>query len=288
MPLVGPTPVDWINQQNQRKDEQMRLMMQMAMADRQFQQQQQQAQRQYEHQGALEDIGYMNAQNYQQSLSEPRPVGPTELERNYGFLQGKGYQDRDIPGMILPNMKQGQGSEGYQYDIDPTSATEMEKEFRLPPGTVSQMGPRQREDAFTTFQNRRFPKPDTNTPAGQTPQGRQLAYLNTYLQDYEQRLSSAKSAANADSRAGTGDPGKSAEAITNYESKTRIARGALSRITATGQPIPESEWKAIDEQLIGGASSGASPLAQKLAQEYGMSPEEVQKLLDGVASGTIK
>lgn len=288
MPLVGPTPVDWINAQANRKDDQMRLMMQMAMADRQFQQQQSQQEQQFQHQSYRDDIAAQQAENYSRSLSEPRPTGPTELERNYKFLQGQ-YPGQDVGGMILPNLKQGQGSEGYQYDIDPTSAAEMEKEFRLPPGAVSQMGPRQREDAYTAFQNRRFPKPDTSQTAGQTPVGMQVSYLNTLLNDLEQRRSGTETRGSSDRKydPATFDEAGYRSAISGIESKIATARGALSRITSTRQPIPDNEWKAMDEQLIGGAAAGFSPMAVEIAQEMGISPEQAEAYIKK-ATGTIK
>jgi len=274
MPLVGPTPVDWINQRDQRKDEQLRMMMQMALADRQFQQQQRQQDRQYEEQVYRDSIAQQRADAWDKSLTEPRPTGPTELERNFGFLQGQ-YPGQDVGPMIVPGLKPGQGSEGYQYDIDPTSAAEMEKEFRLPAGAVSQMGPRQREDAFTQFQNRRFPRPDTNTPAGQTAVGRQAAYLNTMLQDFEQRRAAAVSQSNTNQWRSpeTFNSDDAKQAISGLESKITVVRGALSRITSTGQPIPESEWKAMEEQLRGKGEGNYSPMAMEIAQEMGISPE---------------
>jgi hypothetical protein len=265
-------------------------MMQMAMADRQFQQSQTQQERMYEQQVIRDQISAQRADAYDRALTEPRPTGPTELERNYGFLENK-YPGQDVGGMILPNLKPGQGSEGYQYDLDPTSAASVEKEFGLPPGTTAQMGPRQREDAYTQYQGRRFPKPDTSVPVGQTPAGRQLAYLNTFLQDYEQRRSSTESRGGEDRRydPSTFDEAGYRSAVSSIESKIKVARGALSRITATGQPIPESEWKAIDEQLIGGATSGDSQELQELAQELGLPVELVKKMLSqGIAEGKIK
>ena len=290
MPLVGPTPVDWINQRDQRKDEQLRTMMQMALADRQFQQQQRQQDRQYEEQVYRDSIAQQRADAWDKSLTEPRPTGPTELERNFGFLQGQ-YPGQDVGPMIVPGLKPGQGSEGYQYDIDPTSAAEMEKEFRLPAGAVSQMGPRQREDAFTQFQNRRFPRPDTNTPAGQTAVGRQAAYLNTLLQDFEQRKSGTETRGSSDRKYDpkTFDEAGYRSAVDSLESKITVVRGALSRITSTGQPIPESEWKAMEEQLSGRTASGDSQELQEIADERGLPLELVKKLLaQGIAEGKIK
>ena len=286
MPLVGPTPVDWINQRDQRKDEQLRTMMQMALADRQFQQQQRQQDRQYEEQVYRDSIAQQRADAYDRSFTEQRPTGPTELERNFGFLQRQ-YPGQDVGPKLLPNLKTG--SEGYEYPVDQVSAGMIEKDFNLPPGTVGKMGARQAADVNQQWLNRRYPRPDTNTPMGQTPIGRQAAYLNTLLQDFEQRRSSTEARGGSDRRYDptTFDEAGYRSAISGLESKITVVRGALSRITSTGQPIPEPEWKAMDEQLVGKGEGNYSPMALEIAQEMGISPEMADAYIKK-AMGTIK
>ena len=75
-------------------------------------------------------------------------------------------------------------------------------------------------------------------------------------------------------------------AIDGYESKINTIRGALSRITVTGQPIPDKEWKVLDEQLIGGSGGQYSKMAQEIAQEMGISPEMAQAYIERAMKGT--
>jgi hypothetical protein len=201
-------------------------------------------------------------------------------------LQGQ-YPGQDVGPKLLPNLKTG--SEGYEYPVDQVSAGMIEKDFNLPPGTVGKMGARQAADVNQQWLNRRYPRPDTNTPMGQTPIGRQAAYLNTLLQDFEQRRAAAVSQSNTNQWRSpeTFNSDDAKQAISGLESKITVVRGTLSRITSTGQPIPESEWKAMEEQLRGKGEGNYSPMAMEIAQEMGISPEMADAYIKK-AMGTIK
>lgn len=286
MPLTGPTPADWIANQNARQDENMRMMMQIAMASKQYEDQKKRYEETAQHQSYQDMLDTRRTAAYEESILNPRPTGPTDLMRNYEFLQGQ-YPGQDVGPMIVPGMKPQNQPEGYQYDIDPTTAAEMEKEFRLPPGTVSKMGPRQREDAFTQYQSRRFPKPDTNTPVSATPAGRQKDMLNTLLQDIEQRRSSMITRHDADRRSDpeSVDEGGFRKGLSEMDRQVQTVRGALMAIAARGQELTSEEWDDLNKK-INTSGGGYSEMAIEIAEEMGISPEAAEAYIKKATGGT--
>jgi hypothetical protein len=276
MPLTGPTPADWIAHQGARQDENMRMMMQMAMAAKQFEQQQTQQQRMYEEQLRRDDIAQQRADAYDYSLMNPRPAGPTDLMRNYEFMQQQ-YPGQDVGPMILPNMKPQNQTEGYQYGIDPETAAMIERDFRLPAGTVGKMGARQQADVNQQWLNRRFPKPDTNTPASNSPASRQTAVMNTLLQDIETRRSADIRRHDAELQNSNGPVDNNAFMAqqAEYDRQVGAIRGGLMAIAARGQELSSEEWDDLNKK-INTSGGGYSQMAQEIAEEMGISPEQAE------------
>jgi hypothetical protein len=264
-------------------------MMNMVMAAKQWDEDQ----RRYQDTLRQRDFGnaldLARTQAYIQNVTEPNQAGPTEMMRNWQFLEGQ-YPGQDIGPMIVPGLRERQASE-YNYDVDPETAARIEKDFGFPSGTVAQMGPRQRADVNQQWLNRRFPTSGSSATANSAV-ARQKEVLNTLLADIEQRRSSTESKASRE-RYDMGskfDPVPSQRAMAGYDRQVQIIRDGLMRLAATNTAMSQTEWDELNKKLSTGG--GYSQLAQEIASEMGipveLAEQYVQKAMSGTPTGVRK